>query len=100
MSAGTSFNRLHAYKKNGMLFLSGNMLVNAGSSSGGFVEIGTISGWNAVDSCYCTIAPQGNNGTAIMTVYVTSAGSIQLYCPNAVANSNTWYRFCICVPEA
>ena len=97
----TNFNRLYAYRKNGMLFLMGNMLVSAGAATGdSFVEIGTISGWSAVDSYYCTVAPQGNNGTAIVTVYITNTGSIQLFCPTAVTSSSTWYRFAACIPAS
>lgn len=97
----TQVGRMYAYKKNGMLYLYGNLQVKPNVSSSDFVEIAKISGWSAVDNYYAEVPPQGNNGDTIMTVYINNSGSIKLYSYQPTyANANTWYRFSACVPEA
>jgi hypothetical protein len=43
----------------------------------GFIEIAKISGWNATQRSYATVA--GQNGNSTVLVMITEYGSIQIY---------------------
>ena len=93
----TAFARLHPFDKNGFLLLVGNMLVSSGAATSNFTEIGKLTGWSAIDAFYATVPPQSVN-QPVITVSITSSGSIQLY-RAAAATSESWYRFTAIVPK-
>ena len=92
----TQFNRIKAYKKNGMLYLCFNAeFTSTGyNSSSDFTTIGTISGWNAVFGAFANI-PRQTDGSKIVTLYVKANGEIQVYSTTPISG---WHRASICVP--
>ncbi len=95
MSA-TDFARLHAYQKNGMLYLYFNALFNGSNYTiSDTTTIATISNWNAIDDAIISV-PCQNDSTKVMTITVTAAGAIRVYSAKAI---HGWYRAFICVPS-
>lgn len=94
----TSFARLQAFRKNGILFLNGNMLVQSGSQTSDFTEIGNIAGWSAVSSYYASVPPQGAAGPSV-TVSISTSGKITLYI-GVATTATLWYRFAACIPAS
>ena len=94
----TSFARLQAARKNGILFLNGNMLVQSGSQTSDFTKIGSIAGWSSVSSFYTTVPPQGAAGPSV-TVAISSSGEISLYI-GVATTATLWYRFAACIPAS
>jgi len=93
----TSFARLNAQKRAGVLFLRGNMSVsNFGTNSTGVV-IGTISGWSAAWVIDLTVPCQ--SGTGVLLVEVSTAGEIKIYNTSG-ATVNGFCRFMAAVPDA
>jgi len=95
MSA-TDFARLHAYQKNGMLYLNFNALFGGSNYTvSDTTTIATISNWNAIDNAIISV-PCQNDGTKVMTITVTTNGAIGVYSTKAI---HGWYRTFICVPS-
>ena len=92
----TSFSRMTAWKKNGYLYLKGNMSTAATAATSDLVEIGRITGWNAKESAYLNL-PSQNDGAKPMLLQVSDYGVISVYGANGLAGS--WYRFTLCVPQ-
>ena len=92
----TSFGRLSARRKNGILFLNGNLSVANMPSGSSFTEIGTISGWNATEAVYLNIPAQ--NGTGVLLLEVLPAGVIQIY-NGSGSTINSFCRFQAAVPS-
>lgn len=93
----TSFARLNAQKRAGVLFLRGNLSVsNFGTNSTG-VPIGTISGWSAAWVIDLTVPCQ--SGTGVLLVEVSTAGDIKIYNTSG-ATINGFCRFMVAVPDA
>ena len=92
----TQFNRIKAYKKNGMLFLLFNAeFTNAGlSASSNFVAIGKISGWNAITSVVVSV-PCQMDASKVATINVTANGSVEIYSKTLITS---WFRTFVCVP--
>ena len=95
----TSFARLHAYKKNGVLYLLGNLQVAASAATSDFVKIGSVSGWAACDSFFQNIPPQNATGLPVLTVQITNDGEIKIFF-SADLSASAFYRFGACVLEA
>lgn len=89
----TQLNRLHAYKKNGVLHLNFNAeFTSAGYTGNG--QIATISGWSAIGDAYASI-PCQTDSTKVLIITVRYNGSIEVYSTKPVSS---WYRTNICIP--
>jgi hypothetical protein len=95
----TDFNRMKAYKRNGMLFFYGNLLANGtGGTMNDFVTIGSISGWDAIYDAWQT--PGNQSGTGSLSLTITPSGDIQIFHSGGITvGSGAWYRCSICVPS-
>lgn len=92
----TAFGRMSARRKNGILFLNGNLSVANMPVTSSFVEIGRISGWNATETIYLNIPAQ--NGTGVLLLEVLPAGVIQIY-NDSGSTINAFCRFQAAVPS-
>ena len=92
----TQFNRLKAYKKNGMLFLLFNAeFTSTGlSASSNSVAIGKISGWNAISPVIVTV-PCQMDASKVATINVRANGSVEIYSKTPITS---WFRTFVCVP--
>lgn len=90
--------KLFAYKKNGWLYLKGNLNLSAHSANSDYTQFATIDGWSAKDVVY-VCAPKQTGGT-MQYAYITisSSGAISVYLPIAITSG--FFRFFACVPEA
>ena len=93
----TEINYMAAYRSGGNLYFTGNLGVNNMPSNSTFYQIGTISGWNAVNTIYLDIPGQSGNGVVLL-VEILSSGVIQIWNGSGVV-ANTWFRFQVSVPE-
>lgn len=87
--SATELARCSAYKKAGILFLVFNCSLSGAGGMTDFVEIGTISGWNAPTSVFATIMPQNAEAKPI-NLQVQPNGSIRIYGSQGTAYS--FYR--------
>lgn len=90
----TDFNRIHAFKKNGMSYLCFNAQFSAAYTATSYTTIATISGWNAIYDAYVTV-PNQNDSSKIMTLLVTPAGEVKVYSTTAISG---WHRAIVCIP--
>lgn len=91
----TAFNRLKAFKKNGMLYLYFNAeFATTGYSVSEYETIAHITGWNAIYDAFATI-PNQNDGSKIVTLAVSPTGDIKVYSTTAITK---WHRASICIP--
>ena len=86
----TSFSRMGAYKKDGVLYIVGNLSITGGNAFTGFVEIGKISNWNACSSIFMNI-PAQNGGSSVALIVIESPGTMLLYF--AMNHVDSFYRF-------
>ena len=91
----TSFARMVARRKCGILFLNGNLAVANLPSNSTSIQIGTISGWNATDPVYLDVPSQ--NGAGILYVNVSTSGVISIY-NGSGSTINGFCRFQASVP--
>ena len=93
----TSFARLVAKKKDRVLYLYFNAWFDGSDYSvSDFTTIATISSWNAISDAVISV-PCQNDGTKVLTIMVTSTGTIRVYSAKAISG---WYRAFICVPSS
>ncbi len=94
----TAFGRMSARRKNGILFLNGNLQITTSLPSNSTdYQIGTITGWNATNNVTLDIPSQNGNGVILLTV--TASGAISILNQSGVSiAANTWCRFHISVP--
>ena len=70
---------MRAYKKNGVLWLYANLTTSvADTTTSDMVEIGKISGWNAISDVFQCVSGQSDASKGILLVVRTS-GAIQIY---------------------
>lgn len=87
------FNRLYAYKKNGVLYLN----FNAEFTGAGYTEngvIATINGWNAIGDAYVSI-PCQTDSTKVLILTVRYNGRIEVYSTKPITS---WYRTYVTMP--
>lgn len=87
------FNRLYAYKKNGVLYLN----FNAEFTGAGYTEngvIATINGWNAIGDAYVSI-PCQTDSTKVLILTVRYNGRIEVYSTKPITS---WYRTYVTIP--
>lgn len=89
----TQLNRLHAYKKNGVLHLNFNAEFT-GTGFTGNATIATISGWRAVGDAYVSI-PCQTDSTKVLILTVRYNGSVEVYSTKPITG---WYRAHVTVP--
>ena len=93
----TSFARLVAKKKDRVLYFYFNAWFDGSDYSvSDFTTIATISGWSAIHDAVISV-PCQNDGTKVITIMVTSTGTIRVYSAKAISG---WYRAFICVPSS
>lgn len=90
----TAFNRIKAYRKNGMLYLCFNAEFTSAYSVSNYTTIATISGWKAVFDAYAAI-PRQTDGSKILMLLVRPEGRIQVYSTSPISG---WHRASICIP--
>ena len=92
----TSIGRLYACRKNGFLYLRGNLELSANVPTGtSETTVATISGWIAVASDYHTVA--GQSGGGVLGLYVTYDGNLRIYNTSGAAATG-FHRFSVVVP--
>ena len=95
--SATDFARLAACRRSKMLYMYGNLGIAFAGNTGGFVEIGRISGWVAAYDVLITV-PQQSDGAKVALVNITPGGVIKVYTETGAANG--WFRFSVCIPQA
>ena len=94
--AQAEMNRLHAYKKGDILFLNGNIATSVTHNAlSDFIEIGRISGWNAIDDSLQCVPGQMVPGSTLVFV-VSRGGVITVYIGQQAVSD--WYRLSVCIP--
>lgn len=81
LADATSIGRLVAYKMGGIYVLHCNLSITAGQTTSDFVEIASISGWNATCDILASLVCQ-NSSFGMITVQVTTSGKIKVYSPS------------------
>ena len=93
----TAFARLYFYKKSEFYYATFNLgVTTAVNSMADFVEIGRITGWNAMSTADVTIAPQSGSNK-VMLAEITDNGIIKIYGANGLEAG--FYRAIIIVPK-
>lgn len=94
----TAFGRLEAYRQGGWYWFFLNLQVTTAGTMSDWVEIGSIANYSALDPIYANI-PGMANSSSVLTLYLTSAGKINIYCGTGTLAS-TFYRGVFAVPQA
>ena len=94
----TDFNRLGAYRKNGMLCFNCNLNLSSSitSSMSDFLEIGRISSWDCPYNVVQAIPHTSTSDGSIITLQITFDGIIKIFSTRA---SGGFYRCFIAVPS-
>ena len=83
------------YKKGDMLFLKGNLYITPNQQpTPEQVQIGTIDGWNAIDSCFICV-PGQSMPSATLLIEIKSNGDIYVYSEQTFGG---FFRFIVCIP--